>query len=71
MPEDEQADNPGRVQNHDERVMRRAEFDAAHLAQSPRIELRKTKFDQPLHDQERNEPRALTHRRPRAPENSP
>ena len=26
MSEDEQADNPGRVQNHDERIMRRAEF---------------------------------------------
>src|SRR5512144_811615 len=62
MPENDQANNPGRVQNHDERIMRRAEFDAAHPAQSPRIELRKAKFNEPLRKQKCHEPRALTHR---------
>src|SRR4029078_1190124 len=38
--------------------------------QSPRIELGKAEFNEPLHEQECYKPRALTHRTPQGPENS-
>jgi hypothetical protein len=70
MAEYPQAEQPRGMQPDHQWIMRSTEFDTALCTQSSGVEMRQSKLEDSLHDQERNQPSALTHEPPQARESS-
>ena len=54
------------MQQDQERIVRRAELDGTLCAQAGGVGPRENEFCKPLDEQERDQPRPLTHAQPRA-----